>query len=59
MAVSLGQKAEPLPLTYYSLYVLPPDGDPSPHKGMYLTVVGLLAHALEGVCIALSFTQSS
>ena len=26
---------------------------------MYLTVVGLLAHALEGVCIPLSFTQSS
>src|SRR5215210_5014721 len=35
------------------------DDDASPHKGMYLTVVGLLPRALEGVCIALSFTQSS
>jgi hypothetical protein len=41
------------------LYVLPPDGDPSLHVGMYLTVVGLLARALEGVCIPLSFSQSS
>src|SRR5215210_7381188 len=35
------------------------DDDACPHKGMYLTVVGLLPRALEGVCIALSFTQSS
>jgi hypothetical protein len=39
--------------------VLPPDGDPSLHVGVYLTVVGLLPSTLEGVCIALSFTQTS
>jgi len=39
--------------------VLPLDGDPSLHVGVYLTVVGLLARSLEGVCIPLSFTQSS
>src|SRR5215203_6145792 len=35
------------------------DYDPSPHMGMYLAVVPLLARALEGVCIPLSFTQTS
>jgi hypothetical protein len=35
------------------------DDDASPHEGMYLAEVPLLPRALEGVCIALSFTQSS
>ena len=39
--------------------MLPLDGDPPLHMGVYLTVVGLLARALEGVCIPLSFTQTS
>src|SRR5687767_15030556 len=39
--------------------MLPPDGDLSLHMGMYLAVVPLLARALEGVCIPLSFTQTS
>src|SRR5215211_3891744 len=34
------------------------DDDTSPHIGMYLAVVALLARILEGVCIPLSFTQS-
>jgi hypothetical protein len=35
------------------------DDDASPHIRMYLAVVPLLARALEGVCIPLSWTQSS
>ena len=35
------------------------DDDASPHMGMYLAEVLLLARALEGVCIPLSFTQTS
>ena len=35
------------------------DEDASPHVGMYLAVVPLLAHTLEGVCIPLSFSQTS
>ena len=35
------------------------DGDPSLHVGVYLAVVGLLPRALEGVCLPLSWPQSS
>jgi hypothetical protein len=35
------------------------DDDASPHIGMYLAVVPLLARTLEGVCIPLSWTQTS
>src|SRR5215204_829007 len=35
------------------------DDDTSHHIGMYLAVVALLSRSLEGVCIALSWTQSS
>ena len=35
------------------------DDDASPHEGMYLAEILLLTRTLEGVCIALSFTQSS
>ena len=59
ITVLLGQKAQPLLFTYYPLYMLAPDGDRSLHVGVYLTVVGLLARTLEGVCIALSWPQSS
>jgi hypothetical protein len=35
------------------------DDDACPHIGMYLAVVPLLPRTLEGVCIPLSWTQSS
>ena len=44
---------------YRALSTLPPDDDPSPHVGVYLTVVGLLPHAPEGVRKPLSLPQAS
>src|SRR5215204_158681 len=35
------------------------DDDASPHEGMYLAEVPLLPSTFEGVCIPLSFTQTS
>jgi hypothetical protein len=39
--------------------VLPCDGDASPHEWVWLTVVPLLPHTLEGVRIFLSLAQKS